>query len=215
MRSASPRPRLILALCVLLLVVGTVGHGAEPPEALYQEAQERLWQGRHAESARIFRRLLQQHPDHDLRLDAAFGLGRALFREGEHGAARKHFRTVAEQHGDTLIRAEATLDLARVDLKQGHDTRARRRLDRFLERYPDHVLSHRVRRIRTRLAARSPGEDFGDTGVPPPLRTAGDTAPGRTIRLSPGLDTGSADPPASSAEDTPAGTDPGGADGGS
>lgn len=203
MSSASPRPRLILALCVLILAVGTMGQGAESPEALYQEAQERLWRGRHAGSARLFRRLLEQHPDHDLRLDAVFGLGRALFRLGDYRAARKHFRAVAEEHGDTPIRGEATLDLARVDLKQGHDTRARRRLDRFLERYPDHVLSHRARRIRTRMATRSRGGDFGETG------------PGWTIRLSPGLDTGSTDPPASSAEDTPAGTDPGGADAGS
>lgn len=211
MGSTPSRRRFIVGLCVLSLIAApAAAPGAQSPEQLYQQAQERLWRGNPAESIPFFRRLLEQHPDHKLRFDAVFGLGRALFRQGHYGAARRRFRDVARGHGDTVIRGEATLDLARVDLKQGHDTRARRRLDRFLERYPDHVLQERARRLLGRASAPSAGRDVGDTGVSPPLRTTGDTTTGRTIRLSPVHDTSGVDTDPASAGDTRVGTNPGG-----
>lgn len=154
--------------------------GVDPSKQLHRAFQQ-FWEGHSAEAARRFRRLLNRHPDHPLRDDAAFGLALTLSRQRKLEAARKQFRAVMERHSDTALRGEALYQLARLDVKTGRVKRARQRLDAFLSRYPAHVLHHLVRRERDRLAsspesvperrARPDGRfGGGDTDPLPPLR---------------------------------------------
>lgn len=206
------RAALVIVGLTFILAPTLVEARAEGgPEALYREGQRRLWRGQHEASARLFRRFLDRHPKHALRVDVVFGLGRALFRTGDYEGARARFRAVAREHADTVIRGEATLDLARVDVRQGKDTEARRRLEEFLDRYPDHVLRGRARTILDRITAGPSARSPGDTAPRPPLRGGSDTGTGGTVRLTPAGDTGSVDTGAAGPGETPGREAPNGA----
>lgn len=220
----SRRSILVLGIFFSVFVCLTGGvRAADRPAELYQTASQQFWNGNYTQSLKTYRRIVENHPDHDLYWDAQFGVARSLFESGKMTPAAAVFRKVQRNHPEKNVRGDALFSLVEIAVLQDKIIKARNLLRTFLDVYDNHPI-HPTAKKQLSLLERTPTAEpasvepsEGSTGSPgsdrpPRLKSAGEKKRPEALPT-----TGSADedtrpvtpPPIRDRSDTPSVGEPG------
>lgn len=122
------------------------------PEKLMSEGNARMDRGLFRVARAIFRRLIKDHPRHDLAARAQLRIGESFAREQKFDAALRELTRMEGRYGKTPEMAEAYLMVGAILEQQGSCAKARAVYQVFLKRAGKHdrrdAITKRVREMK-------------------------------------------------------------------
>ena len=131
---------------------GGVAAAASPEQeqAAYQQAFDKMKEGRYDEAITLFRGMLANHPGGKLADNAQYWLGEANYVTRRYREAADEFSKVISGYPQSPKLPDAQLKLGFSYYELGEWAKARETLEQFLARYPQHPA---VERAKERLQA--------------------------------------------------------------